>query len=110
MSDQLKSLRSLAEILSREVVAELLQIFERQYSTTSVKMLELLSERDFKNAGFMAHTMKSSAANMGATELASLYREIEYSPEKNLSLDTIKKIDERYLFFRAIADEWLRSG
>jgi HPt (histidine-containing phosphotransfer) domain-containing protein len=69
----------LAEQLSNETVAELIQIYAQNSSQQIVKLTTALNEKDLPTLAAVAHSLKSSSGNMGATELQSNCLKLEKS-------------------------------
>ncbi len=73
----INTLRSLDEDGSLGLVAELLTSFVESADTHLATLMQAVAEGNAKALGQTAHSMKSSAANLGAEGLSACYRELE---------------------------------
>ena len=70
-------LQELDEPGSTELVTHLVRSFLKSADLHLACIAEALDQNDAKLVGQTAHSLKSSAANLGAETLAGLYRELE---------------------------------
>jgi HPt (histidine-containing phosphotransfer) domain-containing protein len=64
---------------SGELFRRLLAIFENDIPKMIIDLEHCLKEQDFDNAKKISHSIKSSALNMGARELAKMAADVETS-------------------------------
>ena len=75
--EAIQALRELEEPGSNELVTQLVSSFLASADGQLARLGEAMAEGQPKALGQIAHTLKSSAANLGAQALAACYRELE---------------------------------
>ena len=82
----LKQLRQLSEMSGRDVLGKSINHFLRQTPDDLAKLRRALEDSDAECLHRIAHSLKSSSANLGAMEFSQRCRQLETSAsEKNLS-------------------------
>jgi signal transduction histidine kinase/CheY-like chemotaxis protein/HPt (histidine-containing phosphotransfer) domain-containing protein len=78
---RIEELRALGRRTGRDLLASLAGLFRQSGSQQLAELRQAFETLDQPAAKRAAHTLKSSAGNIGATELADLARAIEEGPE-----------------------------
>ncbi len=95
-----KNFDTLSQLLDREVVQEIITIYEQQLRE-AIPQLKIYSKgQQFSDASKLAHKLKSSAMNIGAKEVGQIFLSIEKNPTENctdINLDKISSLSKSYL-------------
>lgn len=82
-TSMLESLRELASPDQPDFLKNLLTLFTQSAPERLRTLLAALQSGDLSNAGREAHSLKSSAANIGATEFSEICQAIEKAARAN---------------------------
>ncbi len=103
-----KVLYQLIEDTSLSAVNRMMTVFTSETNKRIQSMVELISNKDWKELGREAHSLKSSAASYGALALSSLAEQIEYDMTE-LTIDEIEKQLESYSALSQLGEESLEQ-
>ena len=109
MNKTAENLQSLLESLSFEVVLELLEIFDKQYREGRDQFRLFAHHHQNDGIAALAHTLKSSAASLGAQEMAALLQKIEKHPKEYLNTANLSQLDQYYLSFKELSKDWIND-
>ena len=73
----LENLYSLEDECDTSVLQELVEIFCQDAPIALLSMRQAAAESDFKQLAFLAHTLKTNAATLGAKDLSALAKTVE---------------------------------
>jgi HPt (histidine-containing phosphotransfer) domain-containing protein len=79
-----------------DITKEIVSIFREQVIEAYDEMLKLNADRDYISLGQLAHKVKSSAAIMGMSELASMLKTFELQAREKLEPDRYPAYIERF--------------
>lgn len=77
--DTLRTLQEQTGDEDGELIQELVEVFSEDANETQVRLQELLVQSDAKALSGEAHRLKSGAANLGATRLTALCKDLEHT-------------------------------
>lgn len=103
-------LDTLSKSIGKEVIHEILLIFDEQMKEGIPNLQTYLSERNWPRAREFAHKLKSSALNVGAFEIGKIFLEIEKGAEISLTNENIQRLNDSYLEFQDLTQKWLQSN
>jgi len=72
---------------SKEIVSEMISIFEDQVAEFYSEMSKLLLEKKYNDLGLLAHKAKSSIAIMGMQELAQKLKDLELTAKDEVEIE-----------------------
>jgi CheY-like chemotaxis protein len=88
----IETLRQLDDSSTDELVQELVASFVQSAPDSLAQVVAAAHAGDAKRLGQMAHSLKSSAANLGAQCLAACYKELERCGRENRVADALTKL------------------
>lgn len=94
------ALNLLHDQLGEGTVAELIEIYLSNSQAQITQMQDALSRHDLAKLGATAHSLKSSSANLGATELANACLKLEELSHP--TANTERKIEDAHALYPAL--------
>ena len=76
-TDVLQELKSLSETTGRDILGKSARFFLRQTPEDVAALRQAVSQADLETLGTLAHSLKSSSANLGAMSFSKLCNQIE---------------------------------
>ncbi len=113
MSNLYEPFETLERDLGIAAFKELLDLFKNTFPIKLNKIDKEIDAKNFESIFFDTHQMVSSAANMGAHEIARLVKELEAvlrSSDLQKGHETLDKIRTEFAIYIANADNYLSSG
>lgn len=63
---------------SKDLLTELVQIFDTETKSTIIQIKEICENNHFSEVSRLAHRLRSTSLNLGATRLSEILKRIEY--------------------------------
>lgn len=95
------SLRALAD--GPEFLDELIDVFVSDAQARVDRLCVLLTAGDYAGAGTVAHSLRGSAANIGATEMATLATGLERDLQAGVAVDVTRAEQMREAMQRVVS-------
>jgi HPt (histidine-containing phosphotransfer) domain-containing protein len=103
----LKTFNLLRESMGEEMIPALVTTFLRDTTAQIAQLREAAAAKDAENFRRAAHSLKSSAATMGASDLSALARELETMGQRNdlEARNRLEVLDEAFDLVKSALNE-----
>ena len=101
----IETLRQLTVPGEPDVLAEVLKLFLEEAPTRIAKLRNAWETRDIQSVQRLAHSLKGSAGNIGATTLFEICKQLDSSGRPGVVVDTGSLIDALTTEYRKVEEE-----